>query len=74
MSAVLCMGILSDLWKEDLAIATYNKFKSKNVLEESRKTLNAITNGIFPFRTFDNDGQICEATKNILKALISSLE
>ena len=67
-------GKMSDLWKEDLAIATYNKFKSKNVLEESRKTLNAITNGIFPFRTFDNDGQICEATKNILKALISSLE
>jgi len=67
-------GKMSDLWKEDLAIAAYNKFKSKNALEESRKTLTAITNGIFPFRTFDSDGKICEATKHILKALINSLE
>lgn len=67
-------GKMADLWKEDLAIETYNRFKSRNVLEESRKNLNAITNGIFPFRTFDNDGKICEATKKILMALISALD
>ncbi len=67
-------GKMNELWKEDLAIETYNKFKSKNVLEESRKTLIIITNGIFPFSSFDNDGKIYEATKNILKALIRALE
>ena len=67
-------GKMEDLWKEDLAIETYNKFKSKNVLEESRKSLNAISSGIFPFRTFDHDGKKSEATKNIIKALIRALE
>ena len=67
-------GKMEDLWKEDLAIEIFNKFKSKNVLEESHKSLNAITNGIFPFRTFDRDGKICEATKNIMKALIRALK
>ena len=67
-------GKMSDLWKEDLAIETYNKYKSQNVLEESRKSLNAITNGIFPFRTFDKDGKVLESTKNILKALIKDIE
>lgn len=67
-------GKMNELWKEDLAIDTYRNFKSKNVLEETRKSLNAITNGIYPFRTFDKDGKVCEATKNIMKALIIALE
>lgn len=67
-------GKMNELWKEDLAIATYNKFKSKDVLDESRKSLNAINNGVFPFRTFDHDGKICEATKKILNVLIKALE
>lgn len=67
-------GRMNELWKEDLAIETYNNFKSRNVLEECRKNLNALNNGLFIFRVYDDDGKNLEATKNILKALIKALD
>ena len=67
-------GRMNELWKEDLAIETYNNFKSRNVLEECRRNLNALNSGLFIFRVYDDDGKFLEATKNILKALIKALD
>ena len=67
-------GDITDFWKEDLPIMTYNRFKSSNVLNEVRKTYNTITRVLFPFRSFDKDGSMEKSTQAILRTLIEDLE
>lgn len=66
-------GYMSDFWKEDLCLEIYKRFKSKNILEEVRKTHRSILI-YFPFRALDNDGSLKEATLAILKKLIEDIE
>jgi hypothetical protein len=67
-------GKMSDIWKEDLAVDTFEKFKSSDILSETRKAYNSISNGFFPFRAIDQDGGLCESTKMVLEVLIERLE
>lgn len=66
-------GHMSDFWKEDLCLEIYKRFKTKNILEEVRKTHRGILD-FFPFRALDNDGSLKESTIAILEKLIEDLE
>lgn len=67
-------GDMYDFWSEDQALGIFKKFKSSNILAETKRTYNTISNGIFPFRVIDNDGSLKNSTMRILKALIDNLE
>lgn len=66
-------GHMSDFWKEDMCLDIYRRFKSRNVLEEVRKTHRSISN-LFPFRALDQDGSLKNATIEVLDRLIQDLE
>lgn len=66
-------GHMRDFWKEDFCLEIYKRFKSKNILEEVRKTRRGILN-FFPFMALDNDGSLKQATLAILEKLIEDLE
>ena len=67
-------GKMSDIWKEDLAVEVFERFKSSDILKETRKAYNSISNGFFPFHAIDQDGGLCESTKLVLEVLIERLE
>lgn len=66
-------GHMRDFWKEDLPLAIYEKFKSKNILMEIQKSYNS-TSFFFPFKAIDSDGSLKESTIAILRKLINELE
>ena len=66
-------GKMGDFWKEDLAIKTFNEFKSSNVLEETRSTYNSLS-VFFPLNAIDKDGNLKKCTLALLKVLIGKME
>lgn len=66
-------GRMSDLWKEDFAIESYQRFKEKDILQETRKSYSGISVS-FPFKEMDKDGSLKAATMAIMENLIQALE
>ncbi len=66
-------GKMGDFWKEDLALNEFNRFKSSNVLEETRSAYNRMSI-VFPLSSIDQDGKLKKCTMALLKVLIGKLE
>lgn len=66
-------GHISDFWKEDAAIATYNKFKT-NILKNLIQQHTSFINGFFPLKAIDNDGSLQNSMIKIIESLIEKLK
>jgi len=66
-------GTITDFWKEDAAIKTYNDF-SKNALAELRRMNNAYINGLFPLKAIDENDSLRLGLLNIITVLINEID
>ena len=66
-------GNITDFWKEDAAIKTYNDF-SKNALAELRRMNNAYINGLFPLKAIDENDGLRLGLLNIITVLINEID
>lgn len=67
-------GDMYDFWSEDQALGTFKRFKSSNILEQTKKSYYSMSQGLFPFKVIDKDDSLRKSTTAILKALIDDLE